>query len=210
MLWFTGQSGIYGRLDPRTGAIRVFRAPLGEGPYGIATTPKGQVWYASLAGSHVAQINVRTGKATVFRPPTRDQGARRIWSDSHGRLWVSEWDVGKVARYDPVARRWREWRLPGAAQPYAVYVDGKDIVWLTDFGAGAIVRFDPKTQRFTRVRLRPGRTSASCWGDRAKSGAPSRHWTGSSSYSARPADRMSSAVRSGGYRGAAWRNGYGR
>ena len=145
VLWFTGQSGIYGRLDPRTGAMRVFRAPLGAGPYGIATTPKGQVWYASLAGSHVAQINVRTGKATVFRPPTRDQGARRIWSDSRGRLWVSEWDAGKVARYDPIARRWREWRLPGAAQPYAVYVDGKDIVWLTDFGAGAIVRFDPKT-----------------------------------------------------------------
>jgi virginiamycin B lyase len=71
VLWFTGQSGIYGRLEPRTGAMRVFRAPRGAGPYGIATTPKGQVWYASLAGSHVAQINVRTGKATVFRPPTR-------------------------------------------------------------------------------------------------------------------------------------------
>jgi virginiamycin B lyase len=156
VLWFTGQSGIYGRLDPRTGAMRVVRAPLGPGPYGIATTPKGQVWYASLAGSHVAQINVRTGKATVVRPPTRDQGARRIWSDSRSRLWVSEWDAGKVARYDPAAKRWREWRLPGAAQPYAVYVDGKDIVWLTDFGAGAIVRFDPKTARFTRLRLRPG------------------------------------------------------
>jgi virginiamycin B lyase len=156
VLWFTGQSGIYGRLDPRTGAMRVFRAPNGPGPYGIATTPKGQVWYASLAGSHVAQINVRTGKATVFRPPTRGQGARRIWSDSRGRLWVSEWNAGKVARYDPVAKRWREWRLPGAAQPYAIYVDGKDIVWLTDFAASAIVRFDPKTQRFTRVRLRAG------------------------------------------------------
>ena len=50
ILWFTGQSGIYGRLDPKTGAMRVFRAPLGEGPYGITTTPKGQVFYASLAG----------------------------------------------------------------------------------------------------------------------------------------------------------------
>src|SRR5918995_2309904 len=58
VLWFTRQSGIYGRLDPRTGAMRVYRAPLGPGPYGITTTPKGQVWYASLAGSHIAQINV--------------------------------------------------------------------------------------------------------------------------------------------------------
>jgi virginiamycin B lyase len=153
-LWFTGQSGIYGRLDPRSGALRVFRAPGGTGPYGIATTSAGQVWYASLAGSHIARINLDTGKATVFRPPTKGQGARRIWSDSHGRLWVSEWNAGRVARYDPKTRRWREWRLPGAAQPYAVYVDDRDIVWLTDFGASAIVRFDPVTQRFTRIRLR--------------------------------------------------------
>jgi virginiamycin B lyase len=156
VLWFTGQSGIYGRLNPSTGAMRVFRAPGGTGPYGIATTPKGQVWYASLAGSHIARINVSTGKATVLRPPTRDQGARRIWSDSAGRLWVSEWNAGKVARYDPATRKWREWRLPGPAQPYAVYVDDRDIVWLTDFGRSAIVRFAPKTGRFTRVRLREG------------------------------------------------------
>ena len=155
-LWFTGQSGIYGRLDPRTGALRVFRAPGGAGPYGIATTPGGQVWYASLAGSHIARVDMASGKATVLRPPTPGQGARRIWSDSRGRLWISEWNAGKVARYDPARRRWREWRLPGSAQPYAVYVDNRDVVWLTDFASSAIVRFDPTTQRFTRIRLRAG------------------------------------------------------
>ncbi len=29
--WFTGQSGIYGRLDPRTGQIKLFEAPRGRG-----------------------------------------------------------------------------------------------------------------------------------------------------------------------------------
>src|ERR687895_1699953 len=57
-LWFTGQAGIYGRLDPRSGRMRVFDAPRGPGPYGIATTPQGEVWYASLAGSHVARIDI--------------------------------------------------------------------------------------------------------------------------------------------------------
>jgi virginiamycin B lyase len=156
VLWFTGQSGIYGRLDPRSGALRVFRAPGGTGPYGIATTPKGDVWYASLAGSHIARIDRPTGKATVLRPPTRGQGARRIWSDSRGRLWVSEWNAGKVARYDPATRRWREWRLPGPAQPYAVYVDDRDVVWLTDFGRSGIVRFTPANGKFTRFPLRAG------------------------------------------------------
>jgi virginiamycin B lyase len=156
ILWFTGQSGVYGRLDPRTGAIRVYQAPGGAGPYGITTTPRGDVWYASLAGSHIARIDPRSGKASVLRPPTRGQGARRIWSDSRGRLWVSEWNVGRVARYDPETRRWREWRLPRAAQPYAIYVDERDVVWLTDFAASAIVSLAPTTGRFTTFRLRAG------------------------------------------------------
>lgn len=154
MHWFTGQSGIYGRLEPDSGALRVFQAPGGSGPYGITTTPKGDVWYASLAGSHIARIDVATGKATRVRPPTAGQGARRIWSDSRGQLWVSEWNAGKLGRYNPATKRWREWNLPGPAQPYAVYVDDKDVVWLTDFGRSGIVRFTPKDGTFTRFPLR--------------------------------------------------------
>ena len=42
-LWFTGQSGIYGELDPKHGSLRVIDAPRGRGPYGICTTPDGSV-----------------------------------------------------------------------------------------------------------------------------------------------------------------------
>jgi virginiamycin B lyase len=157
-LWFTGQAGVYGRLDPRTGRMRVFDAPGGAGPYGIATTADGEVWYASLAGSHVARVDTRTGRARIVEPPTAGQGARRIWPDSRGRLWVSEWNAGRLAMYDPSRRRWREWRLPGAdPMPYAVFVDDRDLVWVTDFGANALVRFDPQRERFRSFRLqRPG------------------------------------------------------
>ncbi len=54
ILWFTGQNGVYGRLDPRTGDLKVFDAPKGRGPYGIHATPEGVVYYASLASSHIA------------------------------------------------------------------------------------------------------------------------------------------------------------
>jgi virginiamycin B lyase len=154
VLWFTGQSGIYGRLDPKVGRVRVFRAPRGEGPYGITTTPSGDVYYSSLAGSYLGRIDVRTGNATVLRPPTAGQGARRAWSDSRGRVWISEWNAGKVGVYDPRRKRWREWRVPGSnPMIYAVFVDDRDRVWLTDFGANALWRFDPVTQRFTKVQL---------------------------------------------------------
>jgi virginiamycin B lyase len=149
ILWFTGQYGVYGRLDPRTGAMRVWDAPKGRGPYGITTTPDGNVYYASLAGNHIARIDVESGEATVIEPPTPKQGARRVWSDSKNRVWVSEWNSGQVSVYDPSGNGWRAWRLPGASpRVYAVYVDERDIVWLSDWGANALVSFDPKTERF--------------------------------------------------------------
>jgi virginiamycin B lyase len=148
-IWFTGQSGIYGRLDPATGAMDVWDAPRGRGPYGITTTPGGDVYYASLAGSYIARVDLETGAATIIEPPTKDQGARRVWSDSTGRIWVSEWNSGNVSVYDPKAKTWKTWRLPGdSPHAYAVYVDERDIVWLSDFGANAVVRFEPATEKF--------------------------------------------------------------
>ena len=149
VLWFTGQSGIYGRVTPATGRVEVFEAPRGRGPYGIAATPAGVVYFASLAGNYIARIDSVTGAATVLEPPTARQGARRVWSDSQGRIWVSEWNAGQVGVYDPASGRWREWRLPGARpMAYAVYVDDRDKVWLADWGANALVRFDPEREAF--------------------------------------------------------------
>jgi virginiamycin B lyase len=153
-LWFTGQAGYYGRLDPATGAMQVFEAPRGRGPYGIEATPDGQVFYSSLAGSHIARIDTETGRATVIESPTPNQGARRVWSDSTGKIWVSEWNAGQVGVYDPATEAWQEWKLPGnRPQAYAVYVDELDKVWVTDFGANAIVRFDPLTGMFESFPL---------------------------------------------------------
>jgi virginiamycin B lyase len=149
-LWFTGQSGIYGRLDPASGDMKVFDAPKGRGPYGITATPDGEIYYASLAGSYVGHVDTETGKAAVIEPPTPDQGARRVWSDSKGSIWVSEWNSGQVSRYMPGRGEWQSWKLPGDdPKAYAVYVDDHDIVWLSDFGANAVVRFDPSNESFT-------------------------------------------------------------
>jgi len=153
ILWFTGQNGYYGRLDPKTRKTQVFEAPRGRGPYGICTAPDGSVYYASLAGSHIARIDTKTSKATVIEPSTPGQGARRVWADSRSRIWVSEWLSGQVSLYDPKLNTWREWAAPGDnPQIYAVYVDNKDIVWLSDFGANATLRFDPKTETFTAFK----------------------------------------------------------
>jgi virginiamycin B lyase len=153
VLWFTGQEGIYGRLDPITGEMQVDPSPEGRGPYGITHTPNGAVFYASLAGSYVGEVD-RSGDVIVREPPTPEQGARRVWADSMSRVWVSEWNTGQVSRYDPATGEWATWSLPGDdPSTYAVFVDDRDIVWLSDFGGNAIVRFDPSTEAFTQYPL---------------------------------------------------------
>jgi virginiamycin B lyase len=149
IVWFTGQSGVYGRVDPKSGKVDAWAAPKGRGPYGITVTPSGDVWYASLAGDHIARIDRATGAATIVDPPRKGVGPRRIWSDSRGMLWVSFWHAGAIGRYDPMAKIWTTYPMPKSkAGTYSVYVDDKDRVWATDWLANAIQRFDPATETF--------------------------------------------------------------
>jgi virginiamycin B lyase len=149
VLWFTGQNGVYGRVDPATGKVEAWKAPKGVGPYGITTTPNGEVWYASLAGDYIGKIDTVSGDALVVAPPKRGAGPRRIWSDSKNVLWVSFWNTGELGSYDPLAKSWKVWSLPKSHEGcYAVYVDEKDKVWVSDWTNNAIVMFDPATQKF--------------------------------------------------------------
>ncbi|NJD26674.1 MAG: lyase [Chloroflexi bacterium] len=149
ILWFTLQRGAIGRLDPVTGELNTYSSPRGGGPYGIAVTPSNDVYFVSLSASYLGRVEKAIGEVTVIEPPTPNAGTRRVWSDSSGRLWISYWNAGLLARYDPADSSWREWDLPrGRNQAYSVYVDELDAVWVTDFGQNAILRFDPLTETF--------------------------------------------------------------
>ena len=148
-LWFTGQRGVHGRLDPATGKVDAWASPR-PGTYGIATTPAGDVWFASLAGDSIGRIDRASGAVTLVDPPRRGVGPRRIWSDSKGLLWVSFWYGGAIGRYDPGAKAWKVYPMPKSTSgTYSVYVDDKDRVWATDWPANTIQRFDPVSESFT-------------------------------------------------------------
>lgn len=157
-LWFTGQNGYVGKLVVRSGRVSVKVSPRGPGPYGMCTTPGGEVWWCSLAGSFIAQIDRKTGESRIVEPPTQRQGARRVWSDSRGRIWVSEWNSGQLSVHDPAlgtgASSWRSWKAPGAdPRVYAVYVDDKDIVWASEWSHNAMLRVDPGSEKFDVIAL---------------------------------------------------------
>jgi len=175
-LWFTGQSGVIGRVKVKTGRVSVWDAPRGRGPYGITATPGGDVWYASLAGSFIARIDRRTGASAIVEPPTKDQGARRVWSDSRGRIWVSEWNAGNLSMYDPGSKSWRTWPVPGGhTHVYAVYVDERDQVWVSEWTHNALFRFDPAAETFERFGFPEAGANV-----RQINGRPGEVWAGES------------------------------
>ena len=94
----------------RAGMAGSTRRPAGRGvstrlaaaaPTASPPRPTATIYYASLAGSYVGQVDRSSGDVTVIDPPTAGPGLRRVWSDSQGRLWVSEWNAGQVGVYDP-------------------------------------------------------------------------------------------------------------
>jgi virginiamycin B lyase len=146
--WFTGQNGYYGKVDS-SGAVEVFKDPEGRGPYGIDAALDGEIWYVSLAGSHLAKVNRADGSVTLFEPPHEGAGLRRVWADSVGDLWISGWNSGKLYRYRPGSDEWTTFDLPGdAPKAYAVYVDERDDVWVTDFASNSTLVFDPESERW--------------------------------------------------------------
>jgi virginiamycin B lyase len=179
VLWFTGQNGIVGRLDPATTppgtTLQPQQAPRGPGAYGITAIPSGEVYFASLASSYLGRVIPGDDGAFTLEaidPPTPQQGTRRVWSDAQGIVWTSEWNAGQVGRYDPANGAWKEWRLPGdKPQAYAVYVDERGDVWLSDFGANALVRFDPDTETFVELPLPDANASV-----RQLNGRPGEVW----------------------------------
>lgn len=158
MLWFTGQEGVVGRLNTKTGKIELKDAPRGRGVAGIALTPSGNLWFASATGNYIAEISAETFEVVPSELPKPDQGPRRLAADSKNRVWVSESNSGNVSALDTTSRSWKSWRLPGPKpRPQAVYVDDADKLWLSDFSTNAIVHFDPVTEAFTSLTSdRPG------------------------------------------------------
>src|SRR4051812_1056598 len=97
-LWFTGQAGVYGRVDPASSKVDAWKAPKGYGPYGITSTPAGDIWFVSLAGDYVPTIDHASGGQSLVEPPTQCLRPRRVWSDSKCVLWLSFWHPGELGR----------------------------------------------------------------------------------------------------------------
>ena len=120
ILWFTGQAGWYGRVTPPLARSRSGLRPAEPGRTGSRPRPTGHL-LRSLAGSYLGAVDTDSGAVTVLEPPTAGAGVRRAWSDSSGRIWIAEWNAGRVGVYDPADGPGASGAAGGRAAGHAVY-----------------------------------------------------------------------------------------
>ena len=107
--WFTlAGSEQVGRFDPKAREARLIDLPpvrsLGAAggtiPYGIDVSPiDGTVWYSRLFGDKIGRIDPKTLQVKEYDSPVR--GPRRMRFDKHGRLWLTGFSDGILARLQP-------------------------------------------------------------------------------------------------------------
>ena len=151
-LWFTLQSGMVGRLVPRTGEMKVVATPSDNTyPYGIQVNSRGVPWYVDFRGNRVGSIDPETMEITEYTLPNPDARPRRIALGPDDVVWYTDYARGYVGRFDPATGGVHEWPSPSGpdSRPYGIATVGT-VVWYSESGVrdDTLVRFDPETEEF--------------------------------------------------------------
>lgn len=153
-VWFTVQDGRIGRLDPASGTIREYETR--GGPYGIALSKDGAVWFCQLSGDRLGRVDPASGKVTEIEV-ARGSGPRRVAANADGSLlWFAFYGSNELVKFDPIAQKiLKRYRLPAGRDggAYAVTVDGAGFPWVSELAGNEVVRLDPATDRMQVIKL---------------------------------------------------------
>jgi virginiamycin B lyase len=103
-LWYTGQqSNTLGRLDPKTGEIKVYRLKTPDsGPHGLVADKEGNIWFTANYKGYIGKLDPRSGEVAEY--PMPDPGARDPHSlvfDQKGILWFTVERGNFIGRLTP-------------------------------------------------------------------------------------------------------------
>jgi virginiamycin B lyase len=151
IMFFSAQnSNFIGRLDPKTGDIRLVKTTPRSQPYGVKIDAEGNPWVSCNGRPCLIKVNPQTMELTEFALP-EGSTVRRLDIAEDGMIWYVNSSLGRLGRLNPKTGEIKEWPSPSGpkSHPYAiVIVDG--IVWYNESfqRPDALVRFDPKTETF--------------------------------------------------------------
>ena len=141
-----------GRLDPRTGQIKLVTSPTPHSnPYGMVITSKGVPFFCEFGANKLASIDPTTMKIREYDLPHTESRPRRIAITSDDVIWYTDYARGSLGRFNAETGEMKEYASPGGpqSQPYGIAF-AKGAVWYSESGVrpNTLVRFDPASERF--------------------------------------------------------------
>jgi len=99
------KGGNLGRLDPVSGSVKMWPSPGGHnsGPYGIAITPDGKVWYSEseVKPNTIVRFDPKTESFARAPIPSGGGVVRNMAATADGRVYIACSGVDKVGVVDP-------------------------------------------------------------------------------------------------------------
>jgi streptogramin lyase len=171
VLWFTSNTPnaavSIGRIDPKTGALKMLRrngpGGLAANAHGMTRDAKGILWFDLNVGPRgLGRIDPKTEQFDVYVPPkgmSPTGGAVSIDYDGLGNIWASSPDG--ALRFDPANERFTEfksltYKTPnGTGVTYGAAADRDGNGWWAEMTLDIIGKGDSETGKTVEIKLPP-------------------------------------------------------
>jgi virginiamycin B lyase len=160
---YFGKTEGIARLAANDGSVKRFALPSAHLPasagiplpYGMQVDGQDRLWSAQLAANTLARYDIASGEAKLYTMPGDNVGPRRMAVAPDGRIWIAEFNTGRVTSFEPATEKFESFDTGiGAAGIYDVEVDPRNgDVWLAAALASELIHLDGKTHRLTRYPL---------------------------------------------------------
>lgn len=164
MIWWGETVGFkFGRLDPKTGKMDRFpidpRGYLKGRGHDPIVDADDNIWLTVIRGNQLAKYDSKTGKISLYEPPSASSYPYGADKDKAGNIWMSQFTQCRMAKFDPKEEVFTEYPALTAYEedPFCLIrrgsVDKKGIVWYGVFSNGKIGKLDPATGKMVEYKM---------------------------------------------------------
>ena len=127
--------------------------PLKANVHDLEPGPPGTMYAVDMGQGAIVELDIATGRRTVYRMPPRAHAPHSIEPDNDGNYWVTLCASGHMGKFDPRTTDITIWSSAEApakrgSYPHTLRVNPKDpegLIWYTDAGRNSVFTIHPKT-----------------------------------------------------------------
>ena len=135
-----------GRVDAKTGAIRLFEIPTkGSAPRRGQIDAEGRLWFGEYKGNRIGLFDTKAETFKEWEAPSPWSAPYDATIDKTGHVWTGSMTTDRVLRLDPKTGKMDEYLLPRSTNIRRVFVDdrgAKPVLWIGNNHGASIVKVE--------------------------------------------------------------------